>query len=260
MVGEKVDFSEAQAREQETAGKQQRQRSTIEFPYLSLEAAEEVASAIYARCGLSPCEIDELAAQMGQTVSGAFRQKTAAAKIFGAVDKDGRSAFVLTGIGRKLAVDETKAEGRADAFLAVPLYAEIYDEYRGKPLPPAKALENVMEKLGVANKQTDRARQAFERSAQYAGFFELGSDKLVKPRADTSHTPQPLEGERMNGGGNGGGGDKPPIDPIIQGLLDRLPKSGDDWPESQRKLWIELLEGSFKLIYNDPETTKEPLS
>jgi hypothetical protein len=50
----------------------------------------------------------------------------------------------------------------------------------------------------------------------------------------------------------GSGGDGPPeIDPIIRGLLSRLPKSGDVWPEDQRKLWLQLLEGSFRLIYRD---------
>jgi hypothetical protein len=41
------------------------------------------------------------------------------------------------------------------------------------------------------------------------------------------------------------------IDPIIRGLLARLPKSGDVWPDPARKLWLNLLEGSFKLIYKD---------
>ncbi len=39
------------------------------------------------------------------------------------------------------------------------------------------------------------------------------------------------------------------VDPIICGLLARLPKSGDVWPETKRKLWLKLLEGSFDLIY-----------
>jgi len=38
---------------------------------------------------------------------------------------------------------------------------------------------------------------------------------------------------------------------IIRGLLARLPKTGDVWPDAQRKLWLNLLEGSFKLIYRD---------
>lgn len=57
--------------------------------------------------------------------------------------------------------------------------------------------------------------------------------------------------DKGKGGGNGGGsgGDVPPaIDPITAGLLERLPKSGEVWPEGQRKLWLELLAGSFKLI------------
>jgi hypothetical protein len=52
-------------------------------------------------------------------------------------------------------------------------------------------------------------------------------------------------------GSGDGGGEPPRIDPIIQGLLSRLPKSGDVWPEADCKLWLQLLEGSFKLIYKD---------
>jgi len=35
--------------------------------------------------------------------------------------------------------------------------------------------------------------------------------------------------------------------------LGRLPKSGDVWPEADRKLWQDLLAGSFKLIYKDKD-------
>jgi hypothetical protein len=48
------------------------------------------------------------------------------------------------------------------------------------------------------------------------------------------------------------------IDPIILGLLKRLPTSGNVWPEAERKLWLQLLEGSFKLIYKDAESPKSP--
>ena len=54
-------------------------------------------------------------------------------------------------------------------------------------------------------------------------------------------------------GGSGGDENLPAIDPIIGGLLKRLPKSGDMWPEAERKLWLQLLEGSFKLIYKGRE-------
>ena len=57
-------------------------------------------------------------------------------------------------------------------------------------LPPAAALEREMGQLGVASKQTGKARQAFERSAEQAGFFAHGADRLVMPvgleKPDTS--------------------------------------------------------------------------
>jgi hypothetical protein len=53
------------------------------------------------------------------------------------------------------------------------------------------------------------------------------------------------------------GGGPAKIDPVIQGLLARLPKFGDVWPEGERKLWLQLPEGSFKLIYKDKEAPTE---
>lgn len=41
------------------------------------------------------------------------------------------------------------------------------------------------------------------------------------------------------------------IDPIVKGLLTHLPPAGSVWPVEDRKLWLELLEGSFKLIFKD---------
>ena len=41
----------------------------------------------------------------------------------------------------------------------------------------------------------------------------------------------------------------------LQGSLARLPRSGDVWPEAERKLWL-LLEGGFKLIYKYPPTNE----
>jgi hypothetical protein len=53
--------------------------------------------------------------------------------------------------------------------------------------------------------------------------------------------------------------ERPPPDPIIVGLLDRLPKSGDVWSESERTMWLDLLKNSFKLIYKDePEEQFRP--
>jgi hypothetical protein len=106
----------------------------------------------------------------------------------------------------------------------------------------------------VAEKTKDRARQVFERSAEQAGFFAHGKNRLVMPAVAITEELPPADQEdedNHSGSGGGGGGGKGGIDPIIQGLLARLPKSGDRWPEAERKLWLQLLEGSFKLIYKD---------
>ena len=35
-------------------------------------------------------------------------------------------------------------------------------------------------------------------------------------------------------------------------------QTGDVWPDADRKLWLQLLEGSFKLIYKDAGSSKIP--
>jgi hypothetical protein len=102
-----------------------------------------------------------------------------------------------------------------------------------------------------------KARQVFLRSARQANFFEHGEDRLVRPASNPGPGTPPADLEPKKEThedlktGSGGGGDPPTIDPIIDGLLKRLPKTGDVWPEADRKLWLQLLEGSFKLIYKD---------
>jgi hypothetical protein len=124
--------------------------------------------------------------------------------------------------------------------------------------PPA--IERQMEQLGVSPKQKERARQTFMKSAQYAGFIDASSGRFVKPgivaREESQH--QPNKNEEIKRGGGNDGNEPPDIDPIIGGLLKRLPKSGDVWPEGERKLWLQLLEGSFKLIYKDSAPNKIP--
>jgi hypothetical protein len=143
-------------------------------------------------------------------------------------------------------------EAKARAFMHVPLYRAVFEHYKGGVLPPPAALEKDMVSLGVSEKQKDRARQVFERSAEQGGYFEHGRNRLVAPGVP-SHELQPPPPPPENRFG-GGGDDPPGVDPIIQGLLVRLPQSGAVWPEAERKLWLDLLAGSFKLIYKDGST------
>jgi hypothetical protein len=74
-------------------------------------------------------------------------------------------------------------QARVQAFLTVPLYKALFENYRGFTLPRDVALEQQMVSLGVATKQKQKARQAFQRSAEQAGFFAHGRNKLVRLQA-----------------------------------------------------------------------------
>jgi hypothetical protein len=255
----------ARAAQSDAEDDDKRERSTIQFPYNDLDDAVTVAKAVHENAGLS-CTIDQLAAYVKNSLtSGAFRLRVSNAATFGLTDNE-RGEVRLTPLGRRIADSAQEAAARVDAFLAVPLYARSFEHYKGFTLPGAAALEKFMREVGVSGKQTGKARQAFMRSARQAGFFVHGEDRLVRPAmggpgtkpADETKAEPDKKPDTKTGGGDGGPTD---IDPIIQGLLVRLPKPGAVWPEKEQDLWINLLKGSFKLIYKEvPERSDNALA
>jgi hypothetical protein len=246
----------------EKIGEKKRFRSEIEFPYSDLQSAVELAQTINDRAG-SSADNEELAVWMGQTAAGGtFRTRLGAAKMFGLIDT-GQGRATLTPLGRDALENSGNAHAaRITAFLNVELFKAMYDQFKGGALPPPPAIERQVAELGVSPKQKERARQTFMKSAQYAGFIDTSTGRFVKPgivQKDEGQRQQekPVECDRQRTGG-GGGNENPPIDPIIAGLLARLPKSGDVWPIAERKLWLQLLEGSFQLIYKDAGPAKLP--
>lgn len=257
MAGETVNFDEVT---RAASPPEERERSTIVFPYLDLDAGVEVAAAIYRAHGLGACDLDHLAAELGQTVSGAFRLKTGTAKTFGLLEKDSRSAMKLSPLGRRIVLSDTAPDARAEAFLMVPLYSAIYEKYRGHLLPPAKALEREMAAFGVSSKQTDKARQAFERSARQAGFFWKGEDRLVRPKTETLPLPDeapaivvsPEKDSAKSGGGSGGGNG---IDPLIDALIQKLPSKdeGKAFSIDDRIMWLQMMAMAFQMAYGQTD-------
>lgn len=238
-----------------------RQQSSIQFPYGDLDDAVTVTKALR-DVGGQECTIDQLAAQLKQSASsGAFRLRLSYPRIFGFTETE-RGTIRLTELGKRV-VDPTQEDrARVDAFLTVPLYKAIYDKYRGYTLPPPAALEREMANLGVSSKQTDKARQAFDRSARQAGFFWSGQDRLVVPplkgeapgsRPLEPNTPGAGTGSNTFGGGGGaggtggGGGD---LDPLISALIQKLPKSGK-WPVAERVTWLQMIAMAFQMSYGN---------
>ena len=173
MAGENA-AAEA-AKKTKSASEDGRKRSTISFPYMDLNSAIELAEAIHSNVGLGECDDDQLAAWTDQSVkSSSFRLQIATARMFGLIDGSSGHHH-LEELG-KMIVDPSRArEGKARAFLKVPLYGAVYEKYRGGVLPPAAAFERDIVSLGVSEKQKDKARQVFERSAQQAGFLNTAA-------------------------------------------------------------------------------------
>ena len=113
-----------------------------------------------------------LAVWMGQTVDGGtFRTRVGAARMFGLVETSA-GRVTVTQLGRDV-LDKSGVEraARVTAFLNVELFQALYDQNKGHPLPPLPAIERQIEGLGVSPKQKERARQTFNKSAIYAGFY-----------------------------------------------------------------------------------------
>jgi len=228
-----------------------RERSTILFPYGDQDMAVRVAKAIQ-QVGGTSCPMETLAAALKVEQSGGgFRTMIYTAKIFGLVTY-GQGQIQLTTLGSQVADVRQEKTARVDAFMAVPLYKALYDRFKAGSLPPAAGLESEMVNLGVAKKQTDRARQSFQRSATQAGFFAYGTDRLVMPavargkeQQDPGEKKDETSGKRINGGGDDGSGRHQ----LIEGLIKTLPAEGSEWSLEERHRWLQLAAGIFDFVY-----------
>lgn len=253
-----------------------RERSTIQFPYIDLDDSIVVAKGVHDVAGLQ-CELHQLAPHLGHNAvdSGMFRIKVSAARIFGLIETD-RQLVRLTTLGRD-AIDPAKEKRtRVDAFLSVPLYRAIWERYKGQLLPRDLALEREIVGLGVSPKQADKARQTFQRSAQQAGFFAYGRERLVMPSfvpnpppstvtdatggTEEEALPSLQETQRPKGFAptDDGARSLPPellnVHPAIRGLLFTLPPAGARWPQQQQDDWLTAVRSIFGLIYRDVDS------
>lgn len=250
----------AEELKQEQGGPEsERERSTIGFPYLDLDDAVAVTKAVHEVGGPS-CEWEQLAAKLGMAAKGGgFRMRVLTAKTFGLLVYD-KSTVTLSEIGLRAVDGQQEKSARVDAFLAVPLYKRVYDQFKGTSLPGNAGIENFMVSVGVAQKQKDKARQVFQRSAKQAGFFELSADRLTLPAIKGSARPAPRDDQqrddeqsRPNGGGNGGG---TTLHPFIEGLLKTLPQAETPWEIDKRAKWLQAAANIFDLIYTASDDSK----
>jgi len=226
--------------------KRKRERSTIQFPYNDLDDAVSIASAVHDNAGLT-CSLDQLAAYTKQSItSGTFRLRVSNASTYGLTENE-RGEVRLTELGRRIVDPEKESAALADSFLTVPLFARIFENYKGFTLPGAAALEKFMRDEGVSPKQTGKARQAFLRAAKQAGFFAHGEDRLVRPALSGPGT-KPIEDQPEKDGMKKRGGGSGPDDPLIQALIQKLPTAGP-WTVDERVTWLKMLAMAFDITY-----------
>jgi hypothetical protein len=237
-----------------TKNKATRQRSSIGFPYMDLDSAVELANAIHSHVALDECDDDQLAIWSNQSAKAStFRVQVYTARTFGILEGDG-AKHKLAELGRMIVDPNQAREGRARAFLAVPLYKAVFEKYKGGVLPPIAALERDFVALGVAEKQKERARKVLERSADQAGFFEHGKNRLVMPGIAHGQPARETPKTDPGNGGNGAGQTPPtpptpPRHPFIEGLLQTLPDPEKEWAAAGRVKWLQTAANIFDLIY-----------
>lgn len=243
------------------ASKQKREQSTIDFPYGSLDDGIAVAKAVH-KLGGNQCRLDSLAAELGHDTvnSGGFRQKVSTAHSFGFTALS-QGVVTLKPLGARVLDADQERAARVEAFLNVPLYTAIYEQFKNGPLPPPQGLEAAMVSLGVTAKQAPRARWAFQKSAKEAGFFAYGTTKLVYPAlgaaaatAKTKEIEEPVPEAKVKGSNGGDGGDGKKRHPFIEGLLETLPPAAlgtakTEWSLKERQDWLQTAAGIFNLIY-----------
>lgn len=245
-----------------------RGKSTIKFPYGDLGDALTAVEPLFEHFGGSDAEPGQLAPLMNTTVSSSsFRTKLSTARSFGLI-ASGRKRLTLTPLGQRIVHPEHGAQARVDAFLGVPLYSRLYEQFKDN-LPGNSGLEQAMVNLGVSAGSVDRARQAFQRSAQIAGFFAFGPNRLVKPiikpGADGGE-----EGEEGGGNDDSGGSGRTPgtlgvfdgmaEHPLLVGLWKMVPDpdGGTRWDVTARRQWLRAVAINLDLLFSDGSQTVTP--
>ncbi len=222
--------------------------SGVRFPVYSLLDSLEVARAIHDKGG-GIASNEQLAVFLRYRGSnnGSYLARVAAARMFDFVMGEG-SRLTITPRAQTILMPvykEQVEQGLLDAFMGVPLYKDVYDEYLGKDLPTPFGMTNALRtRFGVAPSRVDPALRALMESADQAGLFKTKGSRtqLIIPtisrppttRDDRRDEPtnDPSEQERDGGGGGGwGGGHLPPA----------TPKTGDELRNEYVSTLIGLL-------------------
>ncbi|MGD0019676.1 MAG: hypothetical protein ABSD62_10520 [Candidatus Limnocylindrales bacterium] len=208
-----------------TPKKRTRIVSDVRVPVYSLLDSLAVAEAIHKKGGGSASN-DQLAAFLGykSAKNGSYLSRVATARIFDFITGQG-DRLTITPRAQSILMPVYTHDARqalVKAFLDVPLYKAVYDEYFGKELPTPFGMTNAFRThFGVAPSRVEAGLRALMESAEQAGFFEVrgtrtqliipklpdGFPRKITPQEEGSEEPQD---EQTSGGGGGSRNPPPP--------------------------------------------------
>lgn len=122
-----------------------------EHPYISLKEALEMADHVKA---IGKASTETLAKAMGETPSGWFKLKVASVKRWGVVE--GHGEMQVTQAYKDIKSEKYlnhALEVKRGLFLNIPLFKQIYDEYKNNGLPQEPYLTNaIADKFGLSGR------------------------------------------------------------------------------------------------------------
>jgi hypothetical protein len=254
------------------------------YPNFDLENCLAFARAVKEQGG-NACTADQIGGLLGyrNVRAGGFIARVAATRLFGLITTvEGR--YRTTPLGETIlypVTPEQKRQALSEAFLNVPLYRTIYEEFRGIRLPEALGLDNLLRtKFQIpAGERTALARRVLLDSADQAGFFSATQGQrtnLIDPvmgMASSAPSASPWPQAAFAGGDGGGGvsaqgpatrepartpiGDAKltNVPPELYGLLTSLPEPGEEWP--RREMWQKLWKDAMDYVYGELPPTKD---
>ena len=255
-------LKEMKAATEPTESPRARGQSGVSYPYFDLGASIKVAEAIHARGGGS-CSPEQLAFWLDykSTKSGTYLTRVAAARNFGLIQS---SSGRLTVTDRGMAIvapvmPEDAMTAKAEAFLSVELFMKVFEQFRGKQLPPEVGLKNLFKSAPyfIVADRIDPAVRVFMNSAEQAGFLTGDRSRLISPSVVSSpnakpETPKPdvdppvtSEKPKNSSGGDGTGG----VHSAIVGLLRELPPPGTVWSTPKKQRFLDAFKATIDFIY-----------
>lgn len=181
----------------------------IEYPRASLRSAMQLAEAVDGFAG--SCGIELAAEKLGKKISGAFQALVSATVKYGLIDsKAGKLSTTILYRNFKLAYtpEETQLRLR-EALLSPPLFANIYERFKGQKLPVSHFEKMLMREFNVPDEVASRVSGYFLDGAKQSGLLnsenclianaDEGKFEIEEPLDDAIEQPDPSSEVLLDG-------------------------------------------------------------